>query len=109
MSSAARVDKTITLDEFLRMPEIDEHPYLEYIDGRIEASWLIDPGRKTVSVYRPGRGTERLAADGALRGDPVLVGHRLPIAELFGWLTLRSPKSPPPSQPGPTVTGESTR
>ena len=28
----------VTLDEFLRMPEIDEEaPYLEYIDGRIEA------------------------------------------------------------------------
>jgi Uma2 family endonuclease len=37
MASPARVEKTITLEEFLRMPEIDEHPYLEYIDGRIEA------------------------------------------------------------------------
>jgi Uma2 family endonuclease len=211
MASPARVDNMLTLEEFLRMPEIDEHPYLEYIDGRIEAKvspqkkhgllekrlmnhidayselhelgqtfpelrctfagrsiipdvvflldqhietdergeildptlrppdihveivspdqsvrkcreklifstangcalgWLIDPGRKTVSVYRPGRGPERLAADGALRGDPVLVGYRLPIAELFAWLTLRRPKSPPPSQPGPYEPGESTR
>ena len=37
MASPTRVDKMITLEEFLRMPEIDEHPYLEYIDGRIEA------------------------------------------------------------------------
>jgi Uma2 family endonuclease len=27
----------MTLEEFLRLPEIDEHPYLEYIEGRIEA------------------------------------------------------------------------
>jgi Uma2 family endonuclease len=211
MASPARVDKMITLEEFLRLPEIDEHPYLEYIDGRIEAKvspqkkhgllekrlmnhvdahseprsrgqtfpelrctfagrsiipdvaflldehiecdergeildptlrppdihveivspdqsvrkcreklvfstangcplgWLIDPGRKTVSIYRPGRGPERLAADGALLGEPVLPGYRLGIAELFGWLTLRRPKSPPPSPPGPSVPGESTR
>src|SRR5438105_2003685 len=37
MASPARVGKMITLEEFLRMPEIDEQPYLEYIDGRIEA------------------------------------------------------------------------
>ena len=37
MASPARVGKMITLEEFLRMPEIDERPYLEFIDGRIEA------------------------------------------------------------------------
>ena len=58
---------------------------------------------------RPGRGPERLAANGSLLGDPILVGYRLPIRELFGWLTLRRPKSPPPSRPGPPVPGESTR
>jgi Uma2 family endonuclease len=35
MSSPARVGTTLTLDEFLRMPEIDEPPYKEFIDGRI--------------------------------------------------------------------------
>jgi Uma2 family endonuclease len=37
MASRARGDRMITLDKFLRLPEIDEHPYQEYIDGRIEA------------------------------------------------------------------------
>jgi Uma2 family endonuclease len=37
MVSPARVEKRIRLEEFLHMPEIDEQPYLEYIDGRIEA------------------------------------------------------------------------
>src|SRR5947208_3455849 len=37
MSSASRVEAPLSLDEFLRLPEIDERPYLEYIDGRIEA------------------------------------------------------------------------
>ena len=44
MASPARVEKLITLEEFLRMPEIDEHPYLEYIDGRIEAK--VSPQKK---------------------------------------------------------------
>jgi Uma2 family endonuclease len=209
MSSPARVDKMITLEEFLRLPTIDEHPYLEFIDGRIEAKvspqkkhgilekrlmnhidahseprhlgqtypelrrtfagrsiipdvvflldehietdengeildptflppgiqveivspdqsvrkcreklvfstangcplgWLIDPGRKTVSVYRPGRRVERLTSDQALSGEPVLVGYRLPVAELFAWLQLRRPNSRSQADPGPSGPGES--
>lgn len=36
MASPARVGTTMTLEEFLRMPGIDERPYKEYIDGRVE-------------------------------------------------------------------------
>lgn len=36
MASPAQVGKTLTLEEFLRVPGIDEPPYREYIDGRIE-------------------------------------------------------------------------
>ena len=202
MASPARIRKAITLDEFLRLPEIDERPYLEYIDGRIEAKvspqkkhgilekrlmnhidayaeprqlgqtfpelrctfagrsiipdvvflldehietdeegevldptlwppdihveivspdqslrkcreklafstangcplgWQIDPGRKTVSVYRPGRRVERLLVDGELKGAPVLPTYRLPVAELFGWLIVRRPKAGPSSSSG---------
>jgi hypothetical protein len=31
MASPARVAKLITLEEFLQLPEIDEHPYLEML------------------------------------------------------------------------------
>jgi Uma2 family endonuclease len=44
MACPAQVEKRVTLEEFLRMPEIDEHPYLEYIDGRIEAK--VSPQKK---------------------------------------------------------------
>lgn len=37
MASASRVREELTLEEFLRLPGIDDRPYLEYIDGRIEA------------------------------------------------------------------------
>jgi Uma2 family endonuclease len=202
MAIPAGLSKTVTLEEFLRMPEIDEHPYLEYIDGKVEAKvspqkkhgliekrlmnhidahaeprglgqtfpelrctfagrsiipdivflldehieaddkgeildptlrppdihieivspdqsprkcrekllfstasgcplgWLIDPHRRTVTVYRPGRRASRLPADGTIQGDPVLPGYRLPIAELFGWLMLRRRNPPSQSQAG---------
>jgi Uma2 family endonuclease len=37
MASPPKIREGLTLEEFLRQPEIDEHPCLEYIDGRIEA------------------------------------------------------------------------
>jgi Uma2 family endonuclease len=36
MASSPRTRQPATLEEFLREPGIDEHPYKEYIDGRIE-------------------------------------------------------------------------
>jgi Uma2 family endonuclease len=212
MASPARVDQTISLEEFLRLPEIDEHPYLEYIDGRIEAKvspqkkhgllekrlmmhvdayaqprqlgetfpelrctfagrsiipdvvflldehietdesgevldptfrppdihieivspdqsvercreklifsrangcplgWLIDPIRKTVQVYRPGRRPQRLPADGVLDGEPILPGSRLAVAELFGWLRRPERNRPPASRRShSTAAGEEGR
>jgi Uma2 family endonuclease len=37
MASASRIRQGISLEEFLEDPTIDRRPYLEYIDGRIEA------------------------------------------------------------------------
>lgn len=37
MASPARVGATLTLEEFLRTPGIDERPYKEFIDGRMIA------------------------------------------------------------------------
>ena len=188
MPSTSRIKAPLTLEEFLGFPEIDEHPYLEYIDGKIEAKvspqkehsliqsqimrslddfakpsslglafpelrctfagrsivpdvvfllashvdvdfegelvdetfrppdihieigspdqpakrnrerllfstaqgcplgWFIDPKRRRVEVYRPGRTADRLPDSGALEGDPVLFGYRLPVSELFSWM-----------------------
>lgn len=45
MAAPSAIKHAPTLDEFLRMPGIDEEaPYLEYIDGRIEAKAM--PTRK---------------------------------------------------------------
>ena len=49
MSTSPRVKAGVSLEEFLRMPEIDEEaPYLEYIDGRIEAKAM--PTRHHYSI-----------------------------------------------------------
>lgn len=37
MSTSPQMKTEVSLEEFLRMPEIEEAPGLEYIDGRIEA------------------------------------------------------------------------
>lgn len=52
---------------------------------------FIDPDVKTIEVYRPDHAFEPLADDGAIQGDPVLPGFRLPVSEVFGWLQIRRP------------------
>ncbi|MFO0889126.1 MAG: Uma2 family endonuclease [Isosphaeraceae bacterium] len=37
MSTVSRLKGTFTLEQFLAHPEIDEKPYLEYFDGKVEA------------------------------------------------------------------------
>ena len=37
MASPPKIREGLTVEEFLRLPNIDERPGLEYIDGRIEA------------------------------------------------------------------------
>jgi Uma2 family endonuclease len=203
MTSASRVRPSLTLEEFLRLPEIDEHPYLEYIDGKVEAKvsaqkqhsriqkllvihldefamprglgesfpelrctfagrslvpdvafltaehiqnngrgdvtnetfhapdihieigspdqaarpnrerlrfstahgcplgWFIDPERRRVEVYRPGRPFEHLTDNGCLDGDPVLPDYRLPVSVIFGWLQVRVIKPPAPGTSDP--------
>jgi Uma2 family endonuclease len=204
MSIPSRVRRPSTLEEFLKLPGIDDHPTLEYIDGKVEAKvaaqkkhsriqsclmksldnfaepaslgmafpelrctfagrsivpdlvfllaehididsagqlvnetfrppdihveigspdqpvkrnrdrlqfstthgcplgWFIDPERRRVEVYRAGGIRERLPDDGALEGEPVLPGYRLPVSDLFGWLKVRiiRPAEPGPADPG---------
>src|SRR4051794_249640 len=37
MASASRIHQGISIAEFLKLPEIDFRPYLEYVDGAVEA------------------------------------------------------------------------
>jgi Uma2 family endonuclease len=44
MASPSRVHAPLSLEEFLWLPEIDEHPYMEYIDGKVEPK--VSPQKK---------------------------------------------------------------
>lgn len=56
----------------------------EYLDTGCRVVWVLDPRRRTVTVYRPGQGPELFNAQQTLRGDPELPGFACPVAELFG-------------------------
>src|SRR4051812_4910096 len=49
MASSPMPMTGVTLEEFLRMPEIEEAPYLEFIDGRIEAKAMPTPDHVFIS------------------------------------------------------------
>ncbi|MFP3942088.1 MAG: Uma2 family endonuclease [Thermoanaerobaculia bacterium] len=55
------------------LPEL-EAKMEEYLDNGARLGWLIDPSRRRVSVYRPGRPVEVLEEPGEIAGDPELPG-----------------------------------
>ena len=50
MATRPRIRQGMTLEEFLRWPRIDEQPYLEFINGRIEVK--VSPQRKHSAVEK---------------------------------------------------------
>jgi Uma2 family endonuclease len=59
----------------------------EKIDGYLTAGvplvWVIDPHRRTVTVYRPGAEPELVNVRQELAAEPHLPGFRVPVARLF--------------------------
>jgi Uma2 family endonuclease len=55
-----------------------------YLDDACPLLWLVDPQRRTATVYRPGVATRRLAEGHELDGEHILPGFRLPLADLWG-------------------------
>jgi len=54
-----------------------------WIEAGVRLAWVVDPRRRTVAVYRPGREPSLLDLEDDLDGGDVLPGFRVPIAELF--------------------------
>ncbi len=54
-----------------------------YLAAGTRLVWLVDPDRRTVTVYRPNRSPEKLALDGYLDGYDVLPGFRVVVAAIF--------------------------
>jgi Uma2 family endonuclease len=63
----------------------------EYLGAGVPLVWVVNPDRRTATVYRPDRAPRRVA--GALEGEEVLPGFRLPLAEL--WAELDEPEEAP--------------
>jgi Uma2 family endonuclease len=55
------------------MPEVRKK-MREYIAQGVRLGWLIDPKRRLVEIYRPGRAVERLENPATLSGEDVLLG-----------------------------------
>jgi len=45
--------------------------------------WVIDPKRRSATVYRQGRPPQQIAPSGTLTGGTVVRGFRVPLANLF--------------------------
>lgn len=57
---------------------------LEYLAAGARLVWIVDPARRTVTVYKSARDIRILAVGEDLTADEVLPGFRLPLASLFG-------------------------
>lgn len=55
----------------------------EYIVNGVRLGWLINPERKRVHIYRPGKATEILDTPLQVSGDPELPGFVLELREIW--------------------------
>jgi Uma2 family endonuclease len=56
----------------------------EYLANGAQLGWLIDPGEKTVYVYRPNETAICLSDPAQVSGDPLLPGFVLDLREVWG-------------------------
>ena len=54
-----------------------------WVANGAEVAWLIDPSRKTVEVYRPGRAAEVLEGGSAVEGDGPVAGFVLELGRIW--------------------------
>jgi Uma2 family endonuclease len=70
---------------------LSKHDTVEEISGKIDdwigagvqMLWIVDPFRRTVTIYQPGHDPSLLGEHGSLEGDPIIPGFRCPVAEIF--------------------------
>jgi len=57
---------------------------LEWIANGAELAWLVDPLRKAVEIYRPGREPEVLEGGSAVEGEGPVAGFVLELGKVWG-------------------------
>ena len=55
-----------------------------WVANGAEVAWLVDPARKTVEVYRPGREVEVLEDGSVVEGDGPVAGFVLELGRVWG-------------------------
>ncbi len=65
-----------------RRREVEEKIH-EWLQGGARIVWLLDPDRRTVTVYEGGRPPRVLSESETLTAEPVLPGFSVPVGELF--------------------------
>ena len=58
----------------------------DYFSIGVERVWIVEPERRTVLVYRSSTDLREFGEDDVLKGEGVLEGFELPVAELFAEL-----------------------
>ena len=51
----------------------------------VRLAWLVDPWRRTVSIYRPGRDPEQLERPETLSGEGVLAEMEVDLRDIWQW------------------------
>ena len=55
----------------------------DWLGAGVQVLWIVDPFRRTVTIYQPGHDPTLLGEHGILEGDPIIPGFRCPVAEIF--------------------------
>lgn len=57
----------------------------DYLAAGTQQVWIVEPGTRTVTVYRPGGAARVYGADDTLDGGELLPGLALPVGDLFDY------------------------
>jgi len=55
----------------------------DWLGAGVQMLWIVDPFRRTVTIYQPGCDPMMLGEHAVLEGDPVVAGFRCPVTEIF--------------------------
>ena len=66
-----------------RLAELQEKMRMWIANGA-ELAWLVDPSRKAVEIYRPGREVEVLEGGSAVEGEGPVAGFVLELGKVWG-------------------------
>jgi Uma2 family endonuclease len=55
-----------------------------WIANGVDVAWLVDPSRKTVEIYRPGREVGLVEGGSAVEGDGPVAGFVLELGKVWG-------------------------